>query len=229
MLILALSSSSPIPSAALCRDGEVIGFARGEAGRAHAETLMPLMESLLDAHGLRPSDMDAFAADTGPGSFTGVRIGLSAINAMAAATGKGVYGINALEAMCLGRAEGEPVCVLLNARNADVYTATYRDGICLSPPAAQGVDETLCACSPGTWLLGDGVAAYRQRIDALAGAPRFFPDSESACVDAAQVARAACIRAKAEAAQKEVYPLYLRSSQAERKKAERDKKDGGKR
>jgi len=229
MLILALSSSSPIPSAALCRDGEIIGFARGGAGRAHAETLMPLMESLLDAQGLRAADMDAFAADAGPGSFTGVRIGLSAVNAMAAATGKGVYGICALEAMCFGRAPKETVCAMLDARNESVYAALYRDGVCLGPPCAKPVDEVLRALPAGAYLLGDGVAAYRARIAEMAGAPRFFPDSETAFADAAAIARTAHAHAQAQAPQKEAYPLYLRASQAERKKAEKDKQGGGER
>ena len=85
MILLALSTSGRAASAALLEDGVPLAEATRDAGLTHSETILPLTCELLEAHGLAPSDIDVFAADVGPGSFTGVRIGVCAINAMAAA------------------------------------------------------------------------------------------------------------------------------------------------
>ena len=76
MLMLSLSTSGPIASAAVIKDGQVLSREVGGHGRTHSETIMPLCEKALQTAGYTPSDMDAFGVDAGPGSFTGVRIGI---------------------------------------------------------------------------------------------------------------------------------------------------------
>ena len=76
MLMLSLSTSGPIASAAVIKDGQVLSREVGGHGRTHSETIMPLCEKALQTAGYTPADMDAFGVDAGPGSFTGVRIGI---------------------------------------------------------------------------------------------------------------------------------------------------------
>ena len=102
MLMLSLSTSGPIASAAVIKDGQVLSREVGGHGRTHSETIMPLCEKALQTAGYTPADMDAFGVDAGPGSFTGVRIGICAANAMAAAFGKPVAAASSLEGLLYG-------------------------------------------------------------------------------------------------------------------------------
>ena len=87
MIILAVSTSAKYPSAALCSDSDssrrTIIVQTDESGKPHSVSLMPLIDSMLEKAGLQLSDIDLFAVDAGPGSFTGVRIGVTTVNAFA--------------------------------------------------------------------------------------------------------------------------------------------------
>ena len=96
--ILALSSSGSVASAALLSGGSVLREIVCELGRTHSETLVPAVEQILRESGAEIFDMGAFAVDVGPGSFTGVRIGVCFANALAAAAKKPVVGIDSLTA-----------------------------------------------------------------------------------------------------------------------------------
>lgn len=211
--ILALSSSGNTASAALLTDGAVADEIVCESGRTHSETLMPAAERLLNRNGLAARDMDVFAVDTGPGSFTGVRIGVCCVNALAAALMKPVIAVDSLTAhfLDIGYAGGE-IAVLLDARGQRGYAAKFLDAEMTDPPRAVDVAEFLKCVSPGTTFTGDGAFAYRELIEKTIPHAKF---TESALL-ASRVALKAFDKYQKGETARSAEPLYLRSSQAER-------------
>lgn len=209
MQLLAISTSGPVATAALLCEGAVLDVRAG-AGGAHSETLLPAVDALLDAQGLSIADIDLFAADVGPGSFTGVRIGVSTANAMAAARSKPVIGISSLEALAYGL-PGR-VCPLLDARNGNCYAACYQDGLCLTPPCSMETERFLHnLCDADVTFVGD-VEAFAALLASYA------PQSQAlnAHVSAQGIALAAWAAYLRGETAREIMPLYLRPSQAER-------------
>ena len=191
MKILAFETTDAVASVALFVDGTVYE-SRIDTDKRHAESVMPAAEALLSAHDLRVCDMDAFAADVGPGSFTGVRIGVCNANALGAALNKPVIAVNALETLAYPF-RNETVCALIDARNGNGYGAVY---------AAQEVLVAPCAC-----VIDDFTAGLPDACR-MVGSATETPELPSA----ANVARIAADRL----GEKEIAPLYLKLSQAER-------------
>ena len=191
MKILALETTDTVASVALYLDGEVYE-AVIYSDKRHAESVLPAAETLLSAHGLTTADMDTFAADVGPGSFTGVRIGVCMANALGAAHHKPVVAVNALEALAYSH-RNETVCALIDARNGNGYGAVYRNGEILKAPCACVIDDFTANLSKDCRMIGTATND---------------PKMPSA-------ATAACIAAERRG-EKEIAPLYLKLSQAER-------------
>lgn len=210
MMLLALSSSGPFPSVALCENGTILDYRQGESGHTHSETLMPLLDLLLQENGLSSDKIDIFAADVGPGSFTGVRIGVCAANAMAFVHRKKLIGVSALEALCYG-ISGR-VCAMLDARNASAYMAVYENGRCVHPPEAATVESFLSRLEGCSTFVGDGAEAYSALIEQYSSAGNII----SASLRADNVAMIAYQAHLNGATSDEIMPLYLRPSQAER-------------
>ncbi|HEX9062575.1 MAG TPA: tRNA (adenosine(37)-N6)-threonylcarbamoyltransferase complex dimerization subunit type 1 TsaB, partial [Clostridia bacterium] len=124
MKILALDSSSLVASVAITEDKKLLGEYNVNNGLTHSKNLMPMLTELMKTLGLKPSDIDMYAASIGPGSFTGIRIGVTSIKAMAYATGKPVASVPTLDALAYN-AEGFDgvICPIMDARNNQVYTA----------------------------------------------------------------------------------------------------------
>ena len=197
MTILALETTDRVASVALltadgCRELRI------ESPLRHEETVMPAVDQLLSEAGLCPADLTALAVDVGPGSFTGVRIGVCHGNAMAMALGMPIVAVNALEALAfplLGG--GRPVAAIIDARNGNGYGALYApDGAATIPPCAMEIAPFLAGLPQDAILTGTG-----------------FPGADGALPSAGSVARMAADRA----GERAVSPLYLRPSQAERK------------
>ena len=197
MNILALETTDKVASVALLRpDG--CREKRIESPLRHEETVMPAVDELLSEAGLTPADLDALAVDVGPGSFTGVRIGVCHGNAMALALGLPIVTVNALEALAFPLLGGvAPVAAIIDARNGNGYGALYAsDGTILIPPCAMEIAPFLEALPEDAHRTGTG-----------------FPGADGALPLAGSVARIAADRA----GEKVASPLYLRPSQAERK------------
>lgn len=193
MKILGFETTDVIASVALYLDGAVYESALSKEKR-HAESVLPAAEELLAAHGLSTADMDAFAADVGPGSFTGVRIGVCMANALGLAHQKPVIAVNALEALAEPKQGDTPVCALIDARNGNGYGAVYCGKNCLTEPTA-------CELAPFTAGLPSDCVLTGTAAD-------------GALPTAASVVRIAAGRQGADA----VSPMYLKPSQAERMK-----------
>lgn len=218
MLILGLETAGPTASVALLRDGALLGEYALHHTRAHSETVMPMVDSLMDTLGIAPGELSAIAVDHGPGSFTGVRIGVCAANGMGQALGIPVVGVNSLRALYAQVAYlPGTACAMLDARNDTVYAAVYRDGHTLREPEAVLVEQLLAELPAGTLFIGDGAQAYGARIAQHIPEAILAPEAQGD-LRAASVCAVALrlLREMGEEPFAEAEPLYLRPSQAER-------------
>lgn len=233
MKILALDTSSNVASVALVCDSLLIGEYTINHKKTHSQSLMPLIRDMLNATQTDISDIDAFAASVGPGSFTGLRIGLATVKGLAHACKKPVAGVSTLEAM----AYNLPYCSdyivpILDARRDQVYTAVYcwDNGVLKThtKPCAVSVDtiiEILKKENKKSIFIGDGILRFGEQIINMLGDLAAFSYANSNMQRASSVAVAA---QKLFAEGKAVFcdklaPIYLRKSQAEREYEEKHK------
>lgn len=228
MLILALESSAKAASAALCREGELIAQTVQCSGLTHSRTLLPMAEDLLKNAELSLSAVDVIAVAHGPGSFTGVRIGVAAAKGLAWGAQKPAIGVSTLEAMAWhGLAAGEEalICPVMDARRNQVYNALFeiRDGKPerLCEDRAISLDA-LCDALEKTkkcvFLVGDGGAlCYNACLEK--GVPAVLAPANLVQQSAWGVAMAAAGREPGTADM--LLPVYLRLSQAERERQAR--------
>ena len=129
MKILALDSSAVTASCALTDNGKLISYAFVNAGLTHSQTLMPLVSQTLSNAGAKLEDIDKIAVSNGPGSFTGVRIGVATVKGISFAGKIPCVGVSTLEAAAYqyGDTNGY-ICVVMDARRSQVYTATFKSG-----------------------------------------------------------------------------------------------------
>ena len=174
MKILCLESTAKVASAAILDGEEVLAEYTVASGKTHSELLLPMVRSLLTSTSLTEDDIDLFACAVGPGSFTGVRIGVSLLKGLAFGRGKPCAEVSALEALAeeLSPLEGL-LCPVMDARRAQVYNALFRckDGklVRLTPDraiAAEELAEELCTHYNGEpcRLVGDGIAVAEEAL-----------------------------------------------------------------
>lgn len=126
MIILASDTSGKSISVAVTENEEEIISYTGDKGLKHSTVHMPLVVELLEKTGISFNDIDLYACTTGPGSYTGIRIGLAATKAMAYAAKKQAIGISTLEVLAYGhKNKSRIVCPVLDARNARVFASAY--------------------------------------------------------------------------------------------------------
>lgn len=126
MTVLGIDSATPTAAVALWRDGDLLASFRLTAGGTHSVCLLPMVEQMLSYSGVAIADIDLFACGVGPGSFTGVRIGVSTVKGLAAPLDKPCVAVSSLEgaAAALFHASGLIVPVF-NARRGNVYCAVF--------------------------------------------------------------------------------------------------------
>ena len=226
MKILALESTAVAGSAALVEDEKVLGEFYCNTALTHSQTLMPMVEQLLACTRTALEDVDLFAVTAGPGSFTGVRIGVSSVKGMAMALGKPCCAVSTLEAMACGASMVEGlVCALMDARCGQVYTALFRVSggkvERLTQDNAVSASEAAAACAawPGEklYLAGDGAAlcAPLPEFRALGAVLLPEPVRYQRASGAARAALAMAGRGEVLSADR-LAPIYLRVPQAER-------------
>ena len=142
MKILSLDSSSVTASVAVTQDGEVLSEKFINNGLTHSQTLMPMVEATLNDSGVSVKDIDLFAITNGPGSFTGVRIGIASVKGMADALKKKCVAISTLEAIAEPLKNDDVIaCAVMDARCNQVYTALFNLGNRLCEDKAVLIDE----------------------------------------------------------------------------------------
>ncbi|HKZ46929.1 MAG TPA: tRNA (adenosine(37)-N6)-threonylcarbamoyltransferase complex dimerization subunit type 1 TsaB, partial [Thermodesulfobacteriota bacterium] len=127
MKILAIDTSASSGSIALLEDDQVIAELTTCTQKTHVERLLPLIKTLLSSINTKIEDVDGFALTTGPGSFTGLRIGLATIKGLAWSLNKPVVGVSTLEALAMNIPYSDkPICPILDARKKEVYAGIYK-------------------------------------------------------------------------------------------------------
>ena len=128
MIILAMDTSGPVAGVAILEDGRIRYEAMAINRMTHSESIMPMAEEALERTALQKEQLTHLAVTVGPGSFTGLRIGVTAIKAMSHALGIPCIGVDALEATAFGiDSPAEIVCPIQDARVQQVYGAAFRD------------------------------------------------------------------------------------------------------
>lgn len=226
--ILAADTSTSVNTVALWRDGVILAETLSACGKRHSERLLLTVEWTLEEAGLRLADVDALAISIGPGSFTGLRIGVAAWKGLALGLERRLLGVPTLDAMTrTGLFHDVLACPLLDARMGEVYGAIYR--YCgtarekLAPDRVGTVESVLSSLPAGpVWFLGDGAALYRERILRCVPDAMFAP-ARLAVPRASAVAEEAAMLLSQGAATDpaRVAPVYLRQSQAELNRAAR--------
>ena len=168
--ILSIETSTSICSVAIHEQGELLALAEIKEPGAHAEKLLLLVDELFEKAGLSFADLDAVAVSQGPGSYTGLRIGVSTAKGISYALEIPLIGINTLQAMAASQsvAPGDYVVAVLDARRKEVYTQTFGDSLQeISPIEAvvleEGVFDSILE-KGRIYFVGDGVEKVKEEI-----------------------------------------------------------------
>ncbi len=230
MKILALDSTAQVATVALCEDHHLLGEYTINNGNTHSETLLPMVESLLKFFDLTPAQIDLFAASSGPGSFTGVRIGAATVKGLSFGSQKPCLGVSTLEALAHNlRGFDGILCPVMNARRKQVYTAIFRQtGDTLErllPDSAISIaelDELLSAYKEPIYLVGDGYDITLCNLEKTRVLPTPRRLRHQSAYSVAQIAYQ-MLQNGICTTDAEMAPTYLRPCQAERERAEREK------
>ena len=226
MTLLGLGSAGKIAAAAVWRDGRMLASFSLGAGLTHSQTLLPLCDGALRAAGLTMDDVTSVAVTAGPGSFTGLRIGLAMAKGLCFARGLPCAGVSTLEALAWELPVDGCVLCALDARRGEVYCAAFRvrggEAERLLPDAAMGAEQfaqALDALGEPCVCMGDG--AHLVCPHAKACRPVFEPLRTDCALGAALAAQREaqenrCIPGA------ECAPDYQRLSQAQRERAARE-------
>lgn len=222
MNVLGLDTATAATVAGVRRaDGESFE-ARHDPGEGerpgHATRLLGLVDEVLAAAGLEPEDVDRVAAGVGPGSFTGLRIGIATARGLAQGWGSELVGVSTLRALAEG-AEAPFVAAVVDARRGEVFAAAWREGEEVLAPAAlapEALAEALAGLGSAPLAVGDGALRFRATLESAGAA--IPPDGDPLHrVGARQVCR---LGAEARAAERDaVLPHYLRPPDAKPRRA----------
>ena len=231
MRILALESSAKAASCAVLEDGGVLASAWQATGLTHSRTLLPMVEDMLKNSELSMRDMDAVAAAAGPGSFTGLRIGIAAVKGLAWAAEKPCVPVSTLEAMAwpLAHLEGNIVCAM-DARRQQIYNAAFlAEGGTLTrlrEDRAVSLEEAaadLAEMDGPIYIVGDGAQLCFDFFTGKGVDCQLAP-AHLRLQSAVGVGLAAWRRwPEGAVSAQELAPVYLRLSQAERERLAREK------
>ena len=197
MLILAIETTGPLASAALYDDG-MVSFVRNSSDFSHLQECVPMIKALLSEEEADPAQLDAVAVSCGPGSFTGIRIGMATAKGLAQIWNKPVIEVPTLESFAwadIPFTRSTLICPVFDARRSQVYAAAFRkmsgleDSCCVPsagnitevrtivPEGAYGLDEYLQLLSDAAWdgdtllFFGDGSRKFEEQICAALEAP----------------------------------------------------------
>lgn len=234
MKLLAIDTSGPVCGVAVMKDGAIVYEASAVNRMTHSVNLLPMIDAACQSAGLTVAELDRIAVVSGPGSFTGVRIGVSTVKGLAHANHTPCAAVDALEAMAAGAGEFRGViCPIQDARAGQVYGAAFRAGDVrperLMPDMPLKLEEyveTIRAFGDRFLFLGDGMPVHRARLEKLLGDQAVFAAPQLAFLRPASVATLAAA-AEETVDYLALEPLYLRAPNAAlNKKLTEGLKDG---
>jgi tRNA threonylcarbamoyladenosine biosynthesis protein TsaB len=167
--VLAVDTTTERGSVAVTEDDSVSGEVRLASPEGHSRRLLPAIDFLLQSLGLRPADLDAFAVTTGPGSFTGLRVGLSTVQGLALGAGRPCLGVSALDVLAARIAGAAPALVaLMDAYRGEVYGGLYEeDGRPAGPARVERPEALVARVGEVAAFVGDGAQRHRELILSL--------------------------------------------------------------
>lgn len=234
MLVLGVESSAKTASCAICevlddyQNIKVIASFTANTGNTHSETLMPIIEKVIDISGKTANGIDVLAVSAGPGSFTGVRIGVSTIKGMAYALDKPCVGVSSLKALALNLIGNHGIiCTVMDARREQVYNALFKvngyqfERIC--DDRAISIEELKAEIdnfNEKVFLVGDGADLVNKTINGnniiLANPLQKQQSGISVCM---------AVLGEEKVDSNALMPVYLRLAQAQRERNERLKNE----
>ena len=229
MILLALDTCLTSASVSVSTEDKLLGLYYIDNGLTHSRKLVPMIESVLSELDLTPEKIDAIACTNGPGSFTGIRIGLATAKGLALADNKPIMPISSLKAAAYNfSCQALPVCAMTDARNSQVFYGVYRfenTGLkeIVAPSASETIKVSESITEP-TIVCGDGAVKYREIFKENKNI--IFAPPHVNMPNAASLAAAAFEEIK-----KQGFPpadtvdaLYVRKSSAEQEKERMNKK-----
>jgi len=218
-LLLAVETATAAPSVALWRGDTLLGERAADPSRATAEALLPALDALLAGAGLALAAVEGFAVSIGPGSFTGLRIGVATVKGLAFGTGRRAAPVSTLAALAAHARGPGPVAAVLDARRGEVYAAGFTGGVAADwlPEGVIAIAELAARLPAGCRVVGEGAPLC---AEALRGAevelvPPPYPETTARHV--AALAARAWPRGETVAAS-DLAPRYVRRAEAEVKR-----------
>ncbi len=228
MKILGIDCSADTAAVAITEDGKLISSFTGNMKKTHSNTLLPIIKNLLEYSGTSASEIGLYSVSVGPGSFTGIRIGVATVKGLAFGKDIPVVGVSTLEAMAYAFCdrEGSIVCPVLNARRGDVYYALFKieDGRAVRILEDDSVNaktlEEMLAQYADVLFIGDGIdvlqKSFSERNVNDANELLHYPHGYGVCV-----AGEFAMREGRHTSEDKLAPVYLKPSQAERERNEK--------
>ncbi len=225
MKVLAIDTSTVMASCALLDEENLLGEFSLNQNMSHSENLVPMVKTLLENLNLKVSDIDLYGVALGPGSFTGLRIGIATVKAFAHVYNKPIVGVSTLEGLAFNVRASGVIVPMIDARKNRVYTGIYKweDGYLnnIEEPTVMEIDELLEHLKENydnIIVNGNGIYIHREKIkDKLGDRVEFAPFIQNTC-RAASIGELALL--KREEGKLESYfslvPEYIRQSQAQR-------------
>lgn len=227
--ILAIDTSSKVSGVAIISEEKILAEFNTNNSLTHSQTIMPMVKAALDCSNIDISEIDVMAACVGPGSFTGLRIGISAIKGMAFLKNLPCVGVSTLKALAYNLIEyNGVVCAIMDARCNQVYTACFEKGKRITDDQAisiEQLEQQLSEINSKIILVGDGAKMHYNRLkESIKNLE--IADSHNVLNRAASVALAAIDSYNNGEINTldELLPNYLRLAQAERQRLEKGEK-----
>jgi len=229
MILLCIDTSGPVAGTAIMQDGVIRYEGMALNSFTHSQSILPMVEEAYLRTGLSIENTDYFAVTVGPGSFTGVRIGVSTVKALAHAAEKKCIAVDALESMANGVMPFDGIiCPIQDARAGQVYGAAFEGQsmkrlLADEPIKLEEYLEKVSAFGKKMLFLGDGMPVHREKIAELLGEKAIFAPAHLAFLRPAAAAQLAWEKQSEAVSYLDLQPLYLRAPQAERQKNLREK------
>jgi len=229
MIILGIETSTKTCSVALI-DGKKLGDEISlHLGLSHSERVIPLLDEILKRNGMAIKDIDGIAVSIGPGSFTGIRVGVSTARGLAQSLNIPLVGIPSLDGLAFGmETSGELVCPIIDALRREIYTALYDGRKRLTPYQLIGIEDWLKILKDKEetiLFLGEAVDLYENLIKNFLKKKAKIVKKERRYVSAARVAQLGLEKLVSGEGKKydQVFPLYIRRAEAEVKWEEKQR------
>ena len=228
MKILAIDSCMNTSTVAILEDENLVALYTVNTENTHSETLLPMIRDALSSADVKPEDIDAYAVSYGPGSFTGVRIGVATVKGLAFGRNKPCVEVSTIEALAENLCGFDGiVCPVMNARRGQVYTGIFRNGVRLMEdgcmmlsdliPILEGYNEKI-------YFVGDGYQlAEKANIKNMGYTPEPLRYASGYSVGKVAYGK---IKKEESVSDSDIRVNYLRKPQAEREREERLKLEG---